>query len=260
MVEPLLSRCSAAPLEVDVAGASGRRARDRGGARLRTVLPGRLAVSGGSASRPAVPDWPRTESRPSPRARWKTPLRYRMLQVGQTATCVATTGGRLRRVTCWVPLGKAQSFRQVQGHCSGGSASRPSTSTRPVEASVRPSVTGISWRPTALAELPELARRARRGYAAETAADARYRGRRLEQARQRASYESSAPIWTVAPSKGAGLPSMSRCVKVAGPPQRWQTASSLSTNSATQRSVGIDRTARDGSPARARRRQRARPG
>ena len=36
-----------------------------------------------------------------------------------------------------------------------------------------------------------------------------------------------------------GAPSTSRCVIVAGPPQRWQTASSLSTNSATQSSVGI---------------------
>ncbi len=32
-----------------------------------------------------------------------------------TTTCVATRSGRLRRVTCWVPLEKAQSIRRVQG-------------------------------------------------------------------------------------------------------------------------------------------------
>ena len=60
------------------------------------------------------------------------------------------------------------------------------------------------------------------------------------QARQRASYESSAPTTIVAPSAGAGRPSTSRCVIVAGPQQRWQTACSLSTSSARQSSSGIE--------------------
>ena len=59
------------------------------------------------------------------------------------------------------------------------------------------------------------------------------------QPRQRASYCSAAPTTTVSPEYGAGSPSTSRCVVVAGPPQRWQTAWSLSTNSACERSSGI---------------------
>ena len=59
------------------------------------------------------------------------------------------------------------------------------------------------------------------------------------QPRQRASYCSAAPTTTVSPEYGAGSPSTSRCVVVAGPPQRWQTACSLSTNSACERSSGI---------------------
>ena len=59
------------------------------------------------------------------------------------------------------------------------------------------------------------------------------------QERQRASYCSPAPTTMVAPSNGAGSPSTSRCVTVAGMPQRWQTACSLSTNSAIASSSGI---------------------
>jgi putative membrane protein len=47
--------------------------------------------------------------------RWKSPLRYRALSWGRSETCVATTSGRLRRVTSWVPLEKVQSLRHVQG-------------------------------------------------------------------------------------------------------------------------------------------------
>ena len=49
---------------------------------------------------------------------------------------------------------------------------------------------------------------------------------------------SRAPTTIVSPEYGAGRPSTSRCVVVAGPPQRWQTAWSLSTNSARERSSG----------------------
>jgi putative membrane protein len=62
-----------------------------------------------------LPDRPRELSRPPRRAVWKSPLRYRMLAWGRTPTCVATTSGRLRRATNWVPLEKAQSLRRVQG-------------------------------------------------------------------------------------------------------------------------------------------------
>ena len=62
-----------------------------------------------------VPDRPRTLAPPPARVRWKSPLRYGKLGWGRTETCVMTRSGRLRRVTCWVPLGKVQSFREVQG-------------------------------------------------------------------------------------------------------------------------------------------------
>ena len=65
------------------------------------------------------------------------------------------------------------------------------------------------------------------------------RGPASWQSRQRASYCSLAPTTIVAPEYGAGRPSTSRCVVVAGPPQRWQTAWSLSTNSAWASSSGI---------------------
>ena len=73
------------------------------------------------------------------------------------------------------------------------------------------------------------------------------------QSRQRASYCSFAPTTIVAPEYGAGRPSTSRCVVVAGPPQRWQTACSLSTNSAWASSSGIG-------PNGSRRKSWSRPG
>lgn len=62
-----------------------------------------------------LPDRPRMVSRPPRRVFWKSPLRYRKLSWGRTTTCVATTSGRLRRVTSWVPLEKVQSLRRVHG-------------------------------------------------------------------------------------------------------------------------------------------------
>ena len=62
-------------------------------------------------------------------------------------------------------------------------------------------------------------------------ADARL-GARLVASSSALSYESSAPTWIVGPANGAGRPSTGRCVRVAGPPQRWHTAWSLSTSSA----------------------------
>lgn len=53
---------------------------------------------------------------PAPaRARWKSPLRYRHLSWASNGGYAITTGGRLRRVTDWVPLAKVQSIRRVEG-------------------------------------------------------------------------------------------------------------------------------------------------
>ena len=117
MVEPLLWRLLGwCRLEVDLAG----RQRSKGEGEperksLRAVLPvGSRALAEELLDR-IVPDRPRTQARAPRRVRWKSPLRYRMIAWGRTETCVATTSGRLRRVTCWVPLQKVQSLRRVQG-------------------------------------------------------------------------------------------------------------------------------------------------
>jgi putative membrane protein len=117
MVEPVLwRRLGWCRLEVDVAGR--QRSEGEGAAQrkpLRAVLPvGSRAVAEELLDH-LLPDRPRSQSPPPRRARWKSPLRYRMLAWGSTDTCVGTTSGRLRRVTCFVPLVKAQSLRRVQG-------------------------------------------------------------------------------------------------------------------------------------------------
>jgi len=52
---------------------------------------------------------------PPHRARWKAPLSYHFLAAGYDDTHVVCVTGRLRKVTTWVPLEKAQSIRRVQG-------------------------------------------------------------------------------------------------------------------------------------------------
>ena len=117
MVEPLFWRpfgwCR---LEVDVAGKQRRKGEGReAGRRLRAVLPvGPLPLADELLDR-LVPDRPRTLAPAPERVRWKSPLRYGKLGWARTETCVMTRSGRLRRVTCWVPLGKVQSLREVQG-------------------------------------------------------------------------------------------------------------------------------------------------
>lgn len=117
MVEPVLwRRLGWCRLEVDIAGR--QRSEGEGSAQrkpLRAVLPvGSRAVAEELLDH-LLPDRPRTQEPPPRRAIWKSPLRFRMLAWGRTDTCVGTTSGRLRRVTSWVPLEKAQSLRRVQG-------------------------------------------------------------------------------------------------------------------------------------------------
>jgi putative membrane protein len=118
MVEPLLWRpfgwCR---LELDVAGRQKRKGEGRGAGRpLRTVLPVGTRPQAEELLDRVLPDRPRDALAPPPaRVRWKSPLRYRKLGWSRTQTCVMTRSGRLNRVTCWVPLGKVQSFREVQG-------------------------------------------------------------------------------------------------------------------------------------------------
>ena len=165
MVEPLLwRRLGWCRLEVDLAGRQRRKGEgqaQRG--QLRAVLPvGRRKVADELLDR-LLPDRPAELSRPPRRARWKTPLRYRMLAAGRTRTCVATRSGRLRRVTCWVPLEKAQSFRWVQGPLQrplGLATVHVDTAGRGVRAALRDRDAAEAG--AEITELPELARAERR--------------------------------------------------------------------------------------------------
>ena len=169
LVEPLLWRALGwCRLEVDLAGpkrARGESDAQRG--RLRTVLPVGSRALAEELLDVLVPDRPRELLAPPPRrARWKSPLRYPKLGWARTETCVATRSGRLRRVTSWVPLEKAQSFRRVQGPLQRRLALASvhvDTAGRSVHATLRDRDVAEAER--ALVELTELARAARRATA-----------------------------------------------------------------------------------------------
>ncbi|HEV8180260.1 MAG TPA: PH domain-containing protein [Gaiellaceae bacterium] len=117
MVEPFLWQMVGwCRVEVDLAGrqrGKGEGAAERG--QLRTLLPVGSRELGLELVDRLVADRPRELAPPPRRVFWKSPLRYRKLAWGRTETCVATTSGRLRRISCWVPLEKAQSLRRVEG-------------------------------------------------------------------------------------------------------------------------------------------------
>lgn len=117
MVEPLLWRpLGWVRVEVDVAGRHRREGENRQESRqLRAVLPVGTREEAGRLLRHLLPDAP-SELRPAPsRARLKSPLRYHNLSWGRNQRYAVTTTGRLARVTAWIPLGKVQSLRLVQG-------------------------------------------------------------------------------------------------------------------------------------------------
>jgi putative membrane protein len=164
MVEPFLWRTLGwCRLEVDIAGrqrSKGEGQAQRG--RLRTLLPvGSRALANELVER-LLPDVPRIDSRAPRRVRWKSPLRYRLLAWGRTDRCVGTVSGRLRRVTCWVPLDKAQSLRRVQGPVQRRlrlASVHVDTAGRSVHATLRDR--DAAEADGALVELTELARAAR---------------------------------------------------------------------------------------------------
>lgn len=169
VVEPFLWRpLGWCRLEVDLAGR--QRSKGEGDAQrgqLRTLLP--------VATRPVavelvdwlLPDRPHELSPPPRRVRWKSPFRYRALSWGRNDTCVATTSGRLRRITCWVPLEKVQSLRHVQGPLQRRlrlASVHVDTAGRGVHATLRDR--DLAEADSALADLTDLARTARRKEAA----------------------------------------------------------------------------------------------
>jgi putative membrane protein len=165
LVEPVLWRpLGWCRLEVDIAGRQRRKGEgeaQRG--QLRALLPvGRRALALELVDR-IMPDRPRELSPPPRRALWKSPLRYRALGWGLSETCVATTSGRLRRATCWVPLEKVQSLRHVQGPVQRQlhlASVHVDTAGRAVHATLRDRDAGEAA--GALTELTDLARAARR--------------------------------------------------------------------------------------------------
>jgi putative membrane protein len=168
LVEPVLWRpLGWCRLEVDIAGRQRRKGEgeaQRG--QLRTLLPVAKRTLALELVDRLLPDRPRELSRPPRRAFWKSPFRYRALSWGRSETCVATTSGRLRRVTCWVPLEKVQSLRHVQGPVQRRlrlASVHVDTAGRAVHGTLRDR--DAAEAATALAELTDLARAARRSVA-----------------------------------------------------------------------------------------------
>jgi putative membrane protein len=165
LVEPLLWRpLGWCRLEVDVAGRQRRKGEgeaQRG--QLRALIPVGKRSLGLELVDRLLPDRPRELSRPPQRVFWKSPFRYRALSWGRSDTCVATTSGRLRRVTCWVPLEKVQSLRHVQGPIQRRlrlASVHVDTAGRTVHATLRDR--DADEAKGALADLTDLARAARR--------------------------------------------------------------------------------------------------
>jgi putative membrane protein len=171
LVEPFLWRpLGWCRLEVDLAGRQRRKGEGRAErGQLRTLVPVGQRTAAIELVDRLVPDRPRELSRPPRRVLWKSPFRYPALSWGRSETCVATTSGRLRRVTCWVPLEKAQSLRHVQGPVQRRlrlASVHVDTAGRAVHATLRDRDAAEASR--ALAELTGLARAARRRAAVAT--------------------------------------------------------------------------------------------
>jgi putative membrane protein len=165
LVEPALWRpLGWCRLEVDVAGRQRRKGEGEAQrSELRTLLPVANRAMGLELVDRLLPDRPRELSRPPRRVFWKSPFRYRALSWGRSDTCVATTSGRLRRVTCWVPLEKVQSLRHVQGPVQRRlrlASVHVDTAGRTMHATLRDRDTAEATR--ALDDLTDLARAARR--------------------------------------------------------------------------------------------------
>jgi putative membrane protein len=116
-IEPLLWRpLGWCRLEVDIAGAARKQQRGEGsGVARKALLPvgddhdawhlvDRLLGGGMPAMTP-----------PPARARKKAPLSYHFLCAGHDDRLAVCVTGRVRKVTVWIPLEKAQSIRRVQG-------------------------------------------------------------------------------------------------------------------------------------------------
>jgi putative membrane protein len=164
MIEPLAWRpfgwCR---LEVDLASQKSKGRQDRNETNAaRALLPVGSRAQAAFLLATVFPDVPLQRSPPPARARWKSPLRYRLLSWGVNESYAVTTSGRLQRATDWVPLAKVQSVRLVEGPIQRRlrlSSVHLDTAGRKVRAVIRDRDGGESAR--LLVELPERCRRAR---------------------------------------------------------------------------------------------------
>jgi putative membrane protein len=117
-IEPLLWRMFGwCRLEVDLAGVPAGHGRSGGGAGrvTKALLPVGPRESALYLRRVVIGAVEPPTTGPPRRARTKTPLSYHFLAAGHDQTMAVAVTGRLQKVTCWVPLVKAQSIRRVQG-------------------------------------------------------------------------------------------------------------------------------------------------
>jgi putative membrane protein len=164
MVEPLLWRpLGWVRLEVDVAGRHRAEGEGRSESRqLRALLPVGTYEQAERLLAHLLEGPPAAFSPPPPRARFKSPLRYRNLAWGRNERYAVTTTGRLGRVTSWIPLAKAQSLRLVQGPVQRRlrlATIHIDTAGRNLHSAIRDRDTGEARQ--ALRELTDLARAAR---------------------------------------------------------------------------------------------------
>ena len=116
MVEPLLWRpLGWCRLEIDVAGSPGRDRADGSRRMRKSLLPVGSKDAAGQLMRTVLGADPPGLQRPPRKARGKAPLSYHFLAAGHDAATAMAVTGRLRKVTTWLPLEKAQSVRLVEG-------------------------------------------------------------------------------------------------------------------------------------------------
>ena len=115
-IEPLLWRLFGwCRLEVDLAGMPGHGRSSGGGRVTKALLPVGPYQSAAVLRQVVIGSIEPPSSEPPRRARLKAPLSYHFLAAGHDGGMAVAVTGRVQRVTCWVPLEKAQSVRRVQG-------------------------------------------------------------------------------------------------------------------------------------------------
>jgi len=115
-IEPLLWRLFGwCRLEVDLAGMPGHGRSGGGGRVTKALLPVGPHQSAAVLRQVVIGSIEPPLSEPPRQARLKAPLSYHFLAAGHDGVMAVAVTGRVQRVTCWVPLEKAQSVRRVQG-------------------------------------------------------------------------------------------------------------------------------------------------